>query len=177
MSIQSEISRLMQAKSDISAAIADKGVPVPTTIKMDEFASLIESIEAGGGGSVATGTVITDEMSMAYDPIYHGLGKKPSGVLWVIIESTSVNSSGVLNYKRPQAGGYFSSDGTGMYLRGGTGSSNSTLLYMYFCTITSSRVNECLTTDYFYGWPFASGTTPGYSGYMPPGSTCRWFAW
>ena len=50
MSIVTEISRIKSAKSAIAAAIAGKGVTVPSGTLIDGMAALIESIEAGGGG-------------------------------------------------------------------------------------------------------------------------------
>ena len=50
MSVQSEITRLQNAKAAIKAAIEGKGVTVPDGTLLDGMASLIESIEAGGGG-------------------------------------------------------------------------------------------------------------------------------
>lgn len=49
MSIQTELSRIINAKSAIKAAIDGKGVTVPDTTLLDGMAALIESIEAGGG--------------------------------------------------------------------------------------------------------------------------------
>lgn len=49
MSVQTEISRLESAKQAIAAAIADKGVTVPSGTMLDGMAPLIESIVAGGG--------------------------------------------------------------------------------------------------------------------------------
>lgn len=49
MSIQSEITRLATAKTNMAAAITEKGVDVPSGTKMDGFASLIAAIQAGGG--------------------------------------------------------------------------------------------------------------------------------
>ena len=49
MSIQSEITRIESAKTAIAAAIEGKGVTVPDATLLDGMASLIESIEAGGG--------------------------------------------------------------------------------------------------------------------------------
>ena len=49
MSVQSEITRLQNAKAAIKAAIEGKGVTVPDATLLDGMASLIESIEAGGG--------------------------------------------------------------------------------------------------------------------------------
>ena len=50
MSVQSEITRLENAKSAIKAAIEGKGVTVPDATLLDGMASLIESIQAGSGG-------------------------------------------------------------------------------------------------------------------------------
>lgn len=49
MSVQSEIDRIAGAKSDISTAITNKGVTVPSGTKLDNMAALIDSIESGGG--------------------------------------------------------------------------------------------------------------------------------
>lgn len=51
MSVQSEVSRLNAAKSDLASAITAKGVTVPGTTKLDGYAALVEQIEAGGGGA------------------------------------------------------------------------------------------------------------------------------
>ena len=50
MSVQSEIDRIAGAKSDISTAITNKGVTVPSGTKLDGMAALIGSIESGGSG-------------------------------------------------------------------------------------------------------------------------------
>lgn len=63
MSIQSELTRLTNAKAAIKTAIEGKGVTVPSGTLLDGMASLIESIEAGGssveipsGYQLSTGT-------------------------------------------------------------------------------------------------------------------------
>ena len=48
MSVQSEITRLENAKNSISTAITNKGVTVPSGTKLDGMAALIGSIESGG---------------------------------------------------------------------------------------------------------------------------------
>lgn len=48
MSVQSEINRISGAKSDIGAAIAEKGVTVPAGTKIDAMAALIRTITGGG---------------------------------------------------------------------------------------------------------------------------------
>ena len=49
MSIQTELTRLTNAKAAIQTAIEGKGVTVPAGTLLDGMAALIESIEAGGG--------------------------------------------------------------------------------------------------------------------------------
>lgn len=56
MSVQSEISRIENAKSAISTAIKGKGVTVPSTAKLDDMASLIDNIPTGTDTSDATAT-------------------------------------------------------------------------------------------------------------------------
>jgi hypothetical protein len=51
MSIASEITRLQEAKEDIKDAIEAKGVTVPSSAKIDDYATLIGQISGGGGGS------------------------------------------------------------------------------------------------------------------------------
>lgn len=50
MSIASELNRLLQAKSDLATAIANKGVTVPANATLDDYAALVDSIQTGGGG-------------------------------------------------------------------------------------------------------------------------------
>lgn len=57
MSTANEITRLGNAKSAIAAAIANKGVTVPATTKLDGMASLIGQIKTGGGAEMVTGTI------------------------------------------------------------------------------------------------------------------------
>ena len=61
MSIQTELTRITNAKAAIKTAIEGKGVTVPDATLLDGMAALIDGIEAGGGGSgtgsgYATGT-------------------------------------------------------------------------------------------------------------------------
>ena len=56
MSIQTELTRITNAKAAIKTAIEGKGVTVPDGTLLDGMAALIESIEAGGGYDVIAGT-------------------------------------------------------------------------------------------------------------------------
>ena len=71
MSIQTDLTRIKNAKAAIKAAIEGKGVTVPDATLLDGMAALIESIQAGGGGetdfspfsSAKFGTFTTSEYS------------------------------------------------------------------------------------------------------------------
>lgn len=58
MSIASEITRLQTAKANIKTSIENKGVTVSSDATLDTYASLIDSIETGGGSGLTyeTGT-------------------------------------------------------------------------------------------------------------------------
>lgn len=60
MSIQTELTRITNAKAAIKTAIEGKGVTVPDGTLLDGMAALIESIKAGGGG----GSSWTDNYSV-----------------------------------------------------------------------------------------------------------------
>ena len=82
MSIQAELTRIINAKTAIKAAIEGKGVTVPSGTLLDGMAALIESIEGGGGsGNFATGTFTpeTDISCSALNPfvVQHNLGRIP----------------------------------------------------------------------------------------------------
>ena len=79
MSIQTELTRLTNAKAAIQTAIEGKGVTVPSGTLLDGMAALIESIETGGGGGDKT--LAYGEFTPAIDcgviEIEHGLGVQP----------------------------------------------------------------------------------------------------
>ena len=87
MSIQTELTRITNAKAAIKSSIEGKGVTVPDGTMLDGMAALIESIQAGGGGDFnfeeylgitkatsGTYTVTNDTKSVH---IEHGLGETP----------------------------------------------------------------------------------------------------
>lgn len=63
--------------SAIVAAVEGKGVTVPDGTLLDGMATLIESIEAGGGAKIATGS-FTPTAGCNYYEITHNLGEKPT---------------------------------------------------------------------------------------------------
>ena len=106
MSIQTELTRLTNAKAAIKAAIESKGVTVPDATLLDGMADLIESIEAGGGGggvlptpftNITTGTFILASLSYCDKyPITHGLGIIPT--LFAVYNDVNVSRSGSVAY-------------------------------------------------------------------------------
>ena len=103
MSIQTELTRLTNAKAAIKAAIEGKGVAVPDATLLDGMAALIESIEAGGGVQYATGTFTptqTTGLNLPYK-IEHNLGYVPDAFFWwSVIYNASYNLIGiVMRYK------------------------------------------------------------------------------
>ena len=95
MSIQTELTRITNAKAAIKAAIEGKGVTVPDATLLDGMASLIESIEAGGGAGIATGSFTNAFQENYSTEITHGLGTIPKIViiLWDDIALDSVKST------------------------------------------------------------------------------------
>lgn len=88
MSIQTELSRIINAKAAIKAAIEGKGVTVPEATLLDGMAELIESIEAGGASGVWCGsttpissTSIVVVSSVVGDELYNAVqGNKVIGI-------------------------------------------------------------------------------------------------
>ena len=171
MSIQTELTRITNAKSSIVAAIEGKGVTVPDGTLLDGMAALIESIEAGGGGSLqgfkfmATGT-ITPAADISSDYTVNVGGKfemwdarytviclfpenirsfvKTGTISFIISGNTQVNSSG-------GATSYFNSSGSVLALsyslikRANLGTDN------YSFTINCSSSYKMITSNTYRG--------------------------
>lgn len=91
MSVQSEITRLENAKAAIKAAIEGKGVTVPDATLLDGMAQLIDAIEAGGGIEVLSSIVTFDSDTKRYED------EVPSGKTVIFagfFGSTSLSSDG-----------------------------------------------------------------------------------
>ena len=64
MSISFEITRISNAKTAIAESIANKGVTVPSGTKIDGMATLIDSIQTGGGGDTSETWVLNESPSI-----------------------------------------------------------------------------------------------------------------
>lgn len=67
MSIQTELTRITNAKASIVAAVEGKGVTVPDGTLLDGMAALIESIEAGGGSGIVESGGVFGTYTVAND--------------------------------------------------------------------------------------------------------------
>ena len=93
MSIQTELTRITNAKASIKTAIEGKGVTVPDATLLDGMAALIESIEAGSGGggtnNVSFGTYTATTLYGAAQKVEHSLGTIPAALLFIYVGLTS----------------------------------------------------------------------------------------
>lgn len=75
MSIATEISRLQGAKADIKTAIGAKGVTVPSSAKLDDYADYVGAIQQGSAPSLQSKSVTpsTSQQSIQADVGFDGL--------------------------------------------------------------------------------------------------------
>lgn len=137
MSVQSEITRLKNAKAAIKAAIEGKGVTVPDTTLLDGMAAMIESIEAGGGAEVSTGTFMLDTDIEIYGTdgyaILHGLSNSPE--IFILLRLLERSDAGKLRYYV-----YYKYMTSGHAIYGGTQSNGYSGISYITPTITAETV-------------------------------------
>ena len=75
MSIQTELTRITNAKAAIKTSIEGKGVTVPNGTLLDGMAAMIDSIEAGGGGNIVAGS-FTPTSNMNTFKVNHNFNTK-----------------------------------------------------------------------------------------------------
>lgn len=152
MSIQTELTRIINAKAAIKAAIEGKGVTVPDGTMLDGMASLIESIEAGGGGNIVAGS-FTPTSNMTTFKVNHNFNTKDICFVVFMSDNKAYASRGVL----------YSS-----FVNGG----KSWVVYntdiSYFIQIFGNTGEPTITTEsvdltaFFYNSVFISGSTYTY---------------
>ena len=92
MSIQSELTRLTNAKAAIQTAIEGKGVTVPEGTLLDGMAALIESIEAGNtSNNIVVGSFTLSESLTISSPLYIDVTfpKDELPLMYLVYEDTS----------------------------------------------------------------------------------------
>lgn len=100
MSVQDQINRLIGARTDITNAIINKGITVPSSTKIDALPAYINQIQSGGGGlpeGMATGTFQCTPANMTKEvSIEHGLGAVPRYVIAFIDSGYAMQNGTVL---------------------------------------------------------------------------------
>lgn len=92
MSIQTELTRLTNAKAAIQTAIEGKGVTVPSGTLLDGMAALIESIEAGStSNNIVAGSFTLSESLTTSSPLYIDVTfpKDELPLMYLVYEDTS----------------------------------------------------------------------------------------
>lgn len=115
MAISDEITRLQQAKAALKTSIEGKGVTVSSDATLDDYADLVDSIEAGGGVSLSSsdvnfidydGTIVASYTasefaslsSMPANPDHTSEGLVAQGWNWTLADAkTYVETYGTLN--------------------------------------------------------------------------------
>ena len=167
MSIQTELTRLTNAKAAIQTAIESKGVTVPSGTLLDGMASLIESIEAGGGIRVEQGSVTFAEEQTSYTfvedtpdifIVYIEDDSKPqyssSQYVWVMIQDTRLFESYGYMYETSYIFGF--TNGTSRYYVPFKAKASDT--YSYRGTFSSMLYNGRLGAK-TYKWYAIYGVT------------------
>ena len=103
MSMQTDLTRIKNAKAAIKAYIEGNGLTVPEGTLLDGMASMLESIDAGGGsGNFATGTFTTTDDITSNVVINHNLGIKPKFIIILCTDTTTYTE-----YKPKQLSFYY----------------------------------------------------------------------
>ena len=187
MSIQTELTRITNAKAAIKAAIEGKGVTVPDGTLLDGMAALIESIEAGGGketlfgtyfetGSIIPASDITTDYTIQFQNNFSSIpgNTNPPYYIFVLWCSIPPGRTSVATPKNSWAwvfigrkkkdegfsyGQYLSNSGS---VRNATYSgeigSNETIRFTLYCT-TSKK----LAAGYVYHWIALAPSSEGYT--------------
>ena len=137
MSIQTELTRITNAKSAIKTAIEGKGVTVPDGTRLDGMAALIAGIEAGG--KIYVETVTFTSQTREYT-INHNLGEKPNFFMAFCMDKVDQYGTHLTG-----AISCFAKGGVLTYLYSGTGNTgDSKKAYAYLTNI--SKTDKTYTT-------------------------------
>ena len=106
MSIQTELTRITNAKAAIKTAIEGKGVTVPSGTLLDGMAALIEAIEVGGSSDytpfelVTMGTIIpTEDTDNLAIPIPDNIGTNTLRAIWLIANNSIDDYAGSIDLR------------------------------------------------------------------------------
>lgn len=168
MSIQTELSRIINAKAAIKAAIEGKGVTVPNGTLLDGMASLIESIETGGGagnasvfGSITPASngpiTITHNFGDGYNTDSKIMGKT---TILIVAAASSNISEGV--YSICSVGKSYNAS-TNSYTRNSYTRWGNGFIHTSAPSITSVTSENFTINNSNAKYPFVAGTTYHYA--------------
>ena len=101
MAISDEIIRLQQAKANLKTAIEGKGVTVSSNATLDDYADLVDSIEAGGGTAPYIVNPLNGEQlgtSTSVGPVTHQYQVSSGTIVNCSIYSTMMSAYGDYSY-------------------------------------------------------------------------------
>ena len=177
MSIQTELTRIANAKAAVKAAIEGKGVTVPEGTKLDGMAALVEAISAGGvapdfGYALDFGTMIlaNDKFGSSYN-IMTNLGRVYAGFVWCPELFTTAPES----THTPIIAGAYIADKVGITISNETYHQISSCLYRNKASSNPSL--EGTTSVRLTVRPGASIRIYVQNQYYIAGYEYRWIAW
>lgn len=166
MSIQTELTRITNAKAAIKAAIEGKGVTVPDGTLLDGMAALIDSIEAGSGNASVFGSItpasngpitITHNFGDGYNTASKIVGKT---TILIVAAASSNISAGV--YSICSVGNSYDASTNGYsgnsYTRWGNGFFHISKPSIKSVTSESFTINNSNAN-----YPFVAGVTYHYA--------------
>ena len=153
MSIQTELTRIINAKAAIKAAIEGKGVTVPDGTLLDGMAALIDSIEAGGGtisgkkfisGEITFSETPTSEITISHDSV--GFRSQPFVFLAASASAPSDNIGALISVR----------SGSGVYVNSSKkfsvlSSTSQTIDYNGYANDTSFKIQYNSSTKMLAG--------------------------
>ena len=174
MSIQTELTRITNAKTAIKTAIEGKGVTVPDGTMLDGMAALIEAIQAGGGGlpgfKMISGTYTPTENITSYVSVFTSRVITPSSSAISAIINRFISLTFVINTDNVQyPTTFFNGNVFGEKIGYNKDSSSSANTTGYFSTLSRVKIT---TGGYGYGINVALPANTTYP--MVAGQTYAW---
>ena len=177
MSIQTELTRITNAKAAVKAAIEGKGVTVPEGTKLDGLAALVEAISAGGvapdfGYALDFGTMIlADDKYASSRYIITNLSKVYAAFVWCPELFTTAPES----TNNPIIAGAYIADRVGITISNTTYHKISSCLYRNRASSPASLGGS--TSAKLTGNPSADFSIHVRNIYYIAGYEYRWIAW